>query len=90
MVFPGTVQATAHARGWTLAAANGTEVLPSVCASLAQAGARIAAIRVKEVDLADAFRALTGEAWQPAPRGDVPGAGAPRPEPGRPEPLYRQ
>jgi ABC-2 type transport system ATP-binding protein len=67
VAFGPDVRATVIATGWVLEAPAGPTVLPDVCARATAAGARIVAIRIHGTDLADAFRALTGEDWRPAP-----------------------
>jgi ABC-type multidrug transport system ATPase subunit len=66
VLFDDDVEAAAVAGGFVLDAAS-TAALPGVCRALEDAGARILAIRVHEVDLTDAWRAITGDAWQVEP-----------------------
>jgi ABC-2 type transport system ATP-binding protein len=60
-VFPSGVTALHAAEGYSVEAADAA-ALPDVCAALLRAGARIREVRVREPDLADVFRTLTGEA----------------------------
>lgn len=64
-MFPDAARVTPTDTGWVLETAAGAAVLPDVCGALASAGAAVSAIRVHDIDLADAFRVLTGEAWRP-------------------------
>ncbi len=69
--FPIDVLVAAHARGWVLESPRGTSALAGICAALADADARVLAIRVNEPDLTDAFRVITGDAWIPTRTGEA-------------------
>jgi ABC-2 type transport system ATP-binding protein len=59
--------------------AAGTAALPAVCSALLAAGARIAAVRIREPDLGDVFRRITG--GELAPHADAPPDAPPVPGP---------
>jgi len=71
--FPPGATGTVRDGGCVVETAAGTELLPGVCAALVQAGARIRAIRVREPDLTDVFRELTGAELDPTGPSDESG-----------------
>ncbi|MCI0436699.1 MAG: ABC transporter ATP-binding protein [Gemmatimonadetes bacterium] len=60
IVFPPESTAVFRDGGCTVETRRGTAILPAVCAALVEAGAEIRGIRVREPDLVDVFRDLTG------------------------------
>jgi ABC-type multidrug transport system ATPase subunit len=68
--FGDAITHTARVDGYTLQTRAGSAALPEICAALTGAGAEITGIRILRSDLADAFRALTGEVWQPVSRAE--------------------
>jgi len=63
--FPPGAAGTLRDDGCVVETGAGTALLPEICAALVRAGARIRGIRVREPDLTDVFRDLTGAELNP-------------------------
>ncbi len=78
IVFPIGTTAVLRPDGCEIRTPDGTATLPAICAALVEAGARIRALRVREPDLTDVFRDLTGADLAPAAGSPPAAAKTPR------------